>query len=195
MKSFRIAVVWIAFAGVTVPAAAQYLSQGDEFVEAVRSRDGNKVTELLQAHPNLVDTKDEKGDTALIIALSRSDEDFTAFLLNKGADPNAAGRGGDTPLIAAARVGYEEGVEWLLSQGAKVDMPNRQGETALIVAVQQRQAPIVKLLLASGADPDKTDNAAGLSARAYAARDPRARDILNLIQAKKPKAVPSAGSR
>lgn len=195
MKSFRIAVLSITLASAAAPAIAQYVSQGDELVEAVRNRDGDKATQLLQAHPNLIDAKDEKGDTALIIALSRSDEDYTAFLLNKGADPNGPGKGGETPLIAAARVGYEEGVEWLLSQGARVDMPNRMGETPLIVAVQQRQTPIVKVLLASGADPDKTDNAAGLSARAYAARDPRARDILNLIQAKKPKPTPATGSR
>ena len=59
--------------------------------------------------------------------------------------------------------------------GAKVDGANRMGETPLIVAVQQRQTPIVRRLLAAGANPDKTDNAAGYSARDYAQRDNRAR--------------------
>jgi hypothetical protein len=45
----------------------------------------------------------------------------------------------------------------------------------------------VKLLLAAGADPDKQDAAAGYSAREYAQRDSRARDILQLINTKKPK--------
>ena len=45
----------------------------------------------------------------------------------------------------------------------------------------------MRLLLDAGANPDKTDNAAGLSARDYATRDPRARDILNLINATRPK--------
>jgi len=53
--------------------------------------------------------------------------------------------------------------------------------------VQQRQVPIVRRLLAAGANPDKTDSAAGYSARDYAARDSRASDILKLIEAKKPK--------
>jgi hypothetical protein len=44
----------------------------------------------------------------------------------------------------------------------------------------------VKLLLDHGADPDKTDAAAGYSARDYATRDPRAREILMLINNKKP---------
>jgi ankyrin repeat protein len=66
------------------------------------------------------------------------------------------------------------------------------GETPLITAVVQRQTPIVKMLLAAGANPDKTDTAAGYSARDYAQRDNRARDILQLIEAKKPKATTAA---
>jgi ankyrin repeat protein len=61
------------------------------------------------------------------------------------------------------------------------------GETPLIIAVQQRETPIVRLLLDAGADPDRTDAAAGYSARDYATRDTRARDILKLIEDKKPK--------
>jgi hypothetical protein len=45
----------------------------------------------------------------------------------------------------------------------------------------------VKALLEAGADPDRTDNVAGYSARDYANRDPRARDIQKLINDKKPK--------
>ena len=52
---------------------------------------------------------------------------------------------------------------------------------------------MVRLLLSAGANPDKTDNAAGLSARDYAARDSRSREIQQAIQAKKPK--PAAASR
>jgi ankyrin repeat protein len=126
------------------------------------------------------------------VAITERNEDYTAWLLNQGADPNLGGKGGDTPLIAAARAGYEEAAEWLLGQGAKVDGTNRMGETPLIIAVQQREAPLVKLLLSSGADPDKADAAAGLSARDYAVRDNRSREILQAIQAKKPKPARAA---
>ena len=66
------------------------------------------------------------------------------------------------------------------------------GETPLIIAVQQRNLPIVRVLLGEGADPDRTDHAAGYSARDYATRDPRARDILKMIEDKKPKAAAAA---
>ena len=91
-------------------------------------------------------------------------------------------------MIAAARVGFQQAVEWLLSMGAKVDAANRMGETPLIIAVQQREIPIIRKLLEAGANPDKTDSAAGYSARDYAARDTRSREILKMIEDKKPKA-------
>ncbi len=189
MKFLKFILPVIGLIAVAAPAVAQLTADSDQFVEAVEKRDGDKATDLIRTRPRVVDARNAKGDTGLIIAINRSDRDWTGFLLNKGADPNLAGKGGDTPLIAAARVGFEDAADWLIGLGAKVDGTNRMGETALIVAVQQRQIPIIKLLLNSGANPDKADTAAGLSAREYAARDTRSRQILQLIEAKKPKAA------
>lgn len=190
MKPFSFAVCAISALAIAVPAAAQMAGySGMEFVEAVRKSDGDKAQQLLREHPatGLVDAKGGDGNTALIIAIARRDEEWTGFLLNQGADPNLGGNRGDTPLITAARIGFDQAVEWLLGMGAKVDGANKMGETPLIVAVQQRQTPIVRRLLEAGANPDKTDTAAGYSARDYAQRDSRARDILKLIETKKPK--------
>jgi ankyrin repeat protein len=190
VKHFNFAIfAAAALATLSAPCPAQFASAGTDFVEAVRHSDGDKVTKLLRDHPTgLLDARDGDGNTALIISILRRDEQWTGFLLNQGADPNLAGKGGDTPLIAASRVGFETGVEWLLSLNAKIDGTNRMGETALITAVQGRQLAIVRLLLTAGANPDKADSAQGYSARGYAERDPRARDILKAIEAKKPKA-------
>jgi ankyrin repeat protein len=198
MNNRRIAVVAFTLVAFAAPALAQSGGfDGVQFVDAVRNKEGDKVMESIRKHgPGIVNSKDVKGDTALIVAITDRNEDFTAYLLNQGADPNLAGKGGDTPLIAAARAGYEDAAEWLLGQGAKVDGANRMGETPLIIAVQQRQVPMVRTLLAAGANPDKTDSAAGLSARDYAARDGRSREILQAIEARKPKsAIVPATSR
>ncbi len=184
----RFALVALALASASAPVGAQSISDAEPFINAVRDRDGNKVTELIEARPTIVNTRNLKGETALIIAISRTDDLWTKFLLGKGANPSLANASGDTPLIAAARVGYTEAIEILLALGAKVDVGNKMGETPLIVAVQQRQLEAVKLLLAKGADPDKKDSAAGYSARDYAKRDTRSRALLTAIEsAAKPK--------
>lgn len=191
MKSLKFVLAGLCLASLATPLLAQSSNgyQGYSFVDAVRTRDGDKALDLFHSvGPRIVDAKDAEGDTALIVAITNSDERFTAFLLQNGADPNLAGKGGDTPLIAAARIGYSDAVDWLLGQGAKVDLANRMGETPLIIAVEQHETRIAKTLLNAGADPDKTDSAQGYSARDYAARDAHSREILQLIQQKKPKA-------
>jgi ankyrin repeat protein len=189
MNCLKFAILAASLATLASPALPQAGGfDGIQFVEAVKSKDGDKVMEFIRKDgAGIVNAKNADGNTALIVAILDRNEDYTAFLLNQGADPNLTGKGGDTPLIAAARVGYDDAVAWLLGKGGKVDGANRMGETPLIIAVQQRQVLMVKALLAAGANPDKTDNAAGLSARDYAARDTRARDIQQAIESKKPK--------
>lgn len=195
MKFIRFAIASAALAVLAAPVAAQLANAGLDFVQAIRSRDGNKATQVLQEHPNVIDATDDKGNSGLIISILRSDEDYVSFLLSKGADPNLKGAGGDTPLIVASRIGFGQAVQWLLGEGAKIDETNNMGETALIAAVQQRQAPIVRILLAAGANPDKTDAAQGFSARQYAERDNRGREILRMIETKKPKPAAATTSR
>jgi ankyrin repeat protein len=181
----------------TTPAVGQsvYGSDGEEFVKAVRERDGDKALQLLRDRPTVLNARDAKGDTGLIVAISQRDPTWAGYLLNQGADLDLAARNGDTPLLAAARAGFLEGAQWLVEMHAKIDAANRMGETPLIIAVQQRQVPIIKLLLAAGANPDKTDSAQGYSARDYAKRDNRGGEILRLIEAMKPKPATAATSR
>ena len=190
-KSLVMAIA-LGIAATAASAEAQLGFDGDKFVTAVRERNGSKAIELLEKRPSVVNARDTKGDTGLIVAIAARDPDWTGYLLNHGADASLPSRSGDTPLIAAARVGFEDAVPWLIVRGARVDAANRMGETPLIVAVQQRQIPVIRLLLAQNADPDKTDAAQGYSARDYAKRDNRGGEILRLIEAKKPKPAVAA---
>lgn len=181
---------------LAVPAAAQQQGyDGENFVKAVREADNDKALQLLASRgASVINARDSSGDTALIAAIKRSDSSWTGYLLQQGADPNiAAQSNGDTPLIAAARIGLSDAVDWLIAEGARIDAGNRMGETALIALVQNTTLPMsrklsmARLLLSRGADPDKTDSAAGYSARDYAKRDSRGGEMLRLIESTKPK--------
>jgi ankyrin repeat protein len=184
MKRTRLALAALAIGWAALPAMAQTVmgQEGSEFIQAIRDGDDGKAGDLLTLHPNVVDFRDGNGDTALLIAIGRRDSQWTGYLINANADPNVQASNGDTPLIVASRVGFDTAVGWLLQNGARVDEHNKMGETPLIVAVQRREVPIIKMLLRAGADPDKTDTAAGYSARDYAKRDSRNPEILALIE-------------
>jgi ankyrin repeat protein len=175
-----------ALAASPAGAQGQFQTNGEQFVDAVRKDDGPKAMQLLRDHPTLINARDTKGDTALLVATRRGDREWTGTLLNSGADLDAAAKDGDTPLITASRIGFLDAVEWLTKLGAKINAANKLGETALIIAIQARNARVARVLLDAGADPDKTDYA-GYSARDYAKRDTRSRQMSDLIEAKKPK--------
>ena len=158
-----------AFAlALSVPAAAQFQSEGYQFLEAVKDRDGTKATDMLsKPGTQIVNTRDiSNGDTGLHVVVARSDALWIRFLLQRGADPNIANKRGITPLQLAASLGFTEGAEALIGGGANVDVADKTGETPLITAVHARNVELVRLLLAKGANPDRSDNS-GRSARDY----------------------------
>ena len=67
---------------VASPAFAQGKREGYEFLEAVRDRDGDKATELLNQPGNvLVNTRDiTNGETALHVVTERRDAVWMRFL-------------------------------------------------------------------------------------------------------------------
>jgi ankyrin repeat protein len=189
----RTLVVFAALA--SAPAVAQLSgSDGEAFVAAMREGEASKAIDLLQKPGStVVNYRGGDGDAALHIAMHKRNANWVGFLLARDADPNLGDKNGDTPLILAARVGFTEGVARVLMYRPQVDKTNRLGETALVIAVQQRQSSIVKMLLEAGADPDKADHASGLSARDYAKRDTRSKEILNLIETVKAKKAATVG--
>lgn len=161
------------------PALAQFGSPGYRFLEAVRERDGTKVTEFLDQSAIIVNTREvQTGQTALLIVTERRDPVWIRFLLGRGADANLANREGLTPLIKAAQLAFVEGAQALIAGGARINASSSNGETALHIAVHRHDLAMVRVLIAAGADPDLQDNITGQSAREYATRDSRAVAVL-----------------
>jgi len=167
-----------------VVANAQF-SESFNFLKAVKERDGAKVTEFLNKPGSgsvIVNTRDNStGETALHLVAAGRDSLWLGFLLQRGANPDLRDGRGNTALMIATQLGWTDGIQTLLARRAGVDVANGSGETPLMRAVQNRDIASVRLLLAAGANPNKPDNAAGLSAKDYAARDPRAGAILKEI--------------
>jgi len=186
-RSNTFARLWIAALAalaLLIPAAASaQFSDSYNFLKAVRDRDGDKATQMLnEPGSTIVNTKDiTTGESALHIVTQRRDVTWMGFLLQKGANPNARDKNGVTPLMMATTLRFVEGAETLLARKAKVDDANNSGETALIRAVQLRDLGMVRLLLKAGANPDKQDTIAGQSARDYANGDFRNPQILEAI--------------
>lgn len=157
----------LAFA-VSFPAAAQFQSDGYKFLEAVKERDGDTATDMLnQPGSTIVNSRDiTSGDTGLHLVVQRRDALWVRFLLQRSADPNIRNKKGLTPLQMATTLGFIEGVEALIKSGADVNVSDQTGETPLIAAVHQRNTELVRLLLDKGADADRNDNS-GRSARQY----------------------------
>ncbi|MFN3864746.1 MAG: ankyrin repeat domain-containing protein [Erythrobacter sp.] len=153
---------------LAVPAAAQFQSEGYKFLEAVKDRDGDVATDMLnKPGTQVINTRDiTSGDTGLHLVVQRRDVLWIRFLLQRGADPNIRNKKGITPLQLATAMGFIDGVEALIRGGANVNVGDQTGETPLIAAVHQRNPELVRVLLAHGADPDHNDNS-GRSARQY----------------------------
>ncbi len=181
----------LAFALAGGAGAQQVGSDAEAFLAAIREQDGAKAMSIeTRQGVGVVNYRGYNGDTPLTVAMAKRSATYVGFLLGKGARPDLPDKRGDTPLIIAARNGFSEGVDLMIASRAAIDLANKQGETPLIVAVQGRHAMIVRRLLEAGANLDKTDFAAGYSARDYARRDSRNRDLLRMIETiKRRKAV------
>ncbi|WP_425262563.1 ankyrin repeat domain-containing protein [Sphingobium cyanobacteriorum] len=176
------------------PAQAQF-SDNYNFLKAVKDKDGQKVTDLIQKPGStVINSRDvSTGENALHITVARRDPTWLTFLLAKGANPNLTDNDGNTPLMEAVQGRFEEGVRTLIAYKAQVDKVNGSGETPLIRAVQLRDLGLVRLLVAQGANPDKRDTIAGMSARDYAARDGRTPGLMEALDAAKTSTAKPAG--
>ncbi len=189
MKTLRTMVLVAGLAGsLASGVSAQTKPDSETLLEAIDEQRNNDVVDLVTRKGRaVVNSRGYSGSVPLTVAMRKRSTPYVNFLLDNGADPNLGEKNGDTALMIAARLGYMEGVLTMLANRATVDAANRQGETALIVAAQNRQVQVVRRLLEAGASPTRTDNASGLSARDYAARDRRSNEILRLFDTIKPK--------
>jgi ankyrin repeat protein len=105
-----------------------------------------------------INTKDNKGKTALWIAASHGYVNVFRYLVKKKADINMADSKCWTPLMIASKYGHSS-IAFELASILKADLnaKAKTGSTALIIAISNKQRDIAKMLIKEGANLDARD--------------------------------------
>jgi ankyrin repeat protein len=160
--------------------AEQVRQLKDDMVQAVKSKDLQKVKQLLTDDATLVNAQNSSGETAVLMAAYYRANDIKQLLIERGAEldvfeacavgdvlrvrrivdaePQTVSKynyEGYTPLGLASHFGNIEIVRFLLRSGADVGQLSKDGKlnnTALHAAIAGNHQDVAELLLANGAN-------------------------------------------
>jgi uncharacterized protein len=130
-------------------------TRAPDFFEACALGRTERVADLLDADPSLVNAHSPDGFTGLGFACFFRHPALAVLLLDRGAEPSLAARNalGVAPLHSAVASKVTELVELLLSRGANPNARDSSGMTPLHTAAGHGDRILLDLLLARGADP------------------------------------------
>ncbi|MBQ8784549.1 MAG: ankyrin repeat domain-containing protein [Alphaproteobacteria bacterium] len=129
-----------------------------------------------------INSKNNEGKTALILATTLGNKEFVEFLVSKGADVDAKNNDGYTAFFLALLDGYKEIAELLLSKGTNINVIANDGNTTLMSASGRGYKEIVELLLSKGADINAKSKA-GFTALMFASLNGK-KEVVELLLSK-----------
>ncbi|PVZ20610.1 hypothetical protein SAMN05660463_00193 [Pseudomonas sp. URIL14HWK12:I9] len=127
------------------------------YFDAARQGSTEKLRAFIDAHYNL-DTRDENGYTALILAAYHGQQAAVEQLLQAGANPCSKDKRGNTALMGAIFKGELSIARRLLNADCAPDERNNAGQTAAMYAALFQRKDILDALEAKGADMDARDS-------------------------------------
>lgn len=134
---------------------------------------------IIKTNPNAFNVVNTEGNSPLILACYRGNNEVAKFLISKGANINSSSAMG-TALMATVVKGNNEIAKLLVANKADIDAADANGTTALIYAVMFKNKELVELFLKNKADKSKVDKQ-GKTAFEYAVFSGK-EDIINLLK-------------
>lgn len=155
------------------------MSEENELFEAIRAGDPGAVARLVEAHPGLLNARNDQGQSGVLMAVYNGRKEIRDLLIARGArlelhEAAAAGQlarvkefvekspvlaksfspDGFPVLALAAVFGHSEVAKYLWEKGGDINAvsTNGTGYTALTGAVASGHLEIVKWLVANGAN-------------------------------------------
>ncbi len=134
-----------------VDAARLQAQLRDYLFDAAREGRQDMLGEFIKARYDL-NTRDDKGYTALILAAYHGQRAAVEQLLQAGADPCAQDRRGNTALMGAIFKGELAIAKRLMQADCAPDQRNNAGQTAAMYAALFQRTELLQGLAAKGAD-------------------------------------------
>jgi ankyrin repeat protein len=134
-----------------------FTSAQETIFTAARNNNTQLLNELLLKNTD-INSVEDRGSTALIIACYNDNFEAAKMLLEKGANPNIQDKMGNTALMGVCFKRLCKMAKLLLEYKVAIDQQNFNRANALIFAATFGAEDILKILLENGADPSIRDN-------------------------------------
>ena len=144
-----------ATAAVTALHAAPVSAQNQNPLQTIVKQQDLDNLQALLATPEglqLLESRDDQGRTALLLATMQGHVAIAESLIAAGADVNAQDHQRDSAYLLAGARGNLPILRLALAHGADLRSTNRFGGTALIPAAERGHVEAVRLLIAAGTD-------------------------------------------
>jgi ankyrin repeat protein len=105
-----------------------------------------------------LESRDERGRTALLLAATHDHVDVARLLVAMGADPDALDDQHDTPWLVTGVTGSVEMLEALLPAGPDLTITNRFGGVSVIPASERGHVDYVRRVVRTGIDVNHVNN-------------------------------------
>jgi ankyrin repeat protein len=142
-------------AAIFTPAAS---ARAQDIFDLLRKGDLAAAKALIEKSPQLVEARDNDGDTPLHYAAREGNAELINYLIDKGAKLELQDARQKTPLHLAAMNDRRDAVSVMLKRGAALETRDDYRRTALILCARERgQAATGRILVEAGADVNAVD--------------------------------------